>query len=255
MPKPGFIKSWRREMESDIWIMPPLYHRVWHYLLQSVSWEKNTFPTKNMFSIHLNPGQGLFSISQIVDGVSWVERSVKKQPNKKTILDILRWLEFQGMIARESNGSGTYISISNWCKYQSEEKPKVTESIPEGIPQGIPEGIHTKEVKEKKEGKEEKIKGKTGARFTPPSLEEVTAYCEERKNNIDPQYWIDSYAAKGWIVGKAKMIDWKAAIRTWEKNGYSTGNGKTKQTPKTFSQIRDENMKKAMREFAGEDTI
>ena len=59
-------------------------------------------------------------------------------------------------------------------------------------------------------------------RFTPPSLEEVQAYCDERKNNVDAQRFIDYYSANGWMVGKNKMKDWKAAVRTWENNGYST---------------------------------
>ena len=52
----------------------------------------------------------------------------------------------------------------------------------------------------------------------PPSLEEVTAYCNERHNKIDPQTFIDFYESKGWMVGKNKMKDWKACIRTWEKS-------------------------------------
>lgn len=52
----------------------------------------------------------------------------------------------------------------------------------------------------------------------PPTLEEVSAYCEERHNNIDPQVFIDFYESKGWMVGKNKMKDWKACIRTWEKS-------------------------------------
>ncbi len=52
----------------------------------------------------------------------------------------------------------------------------------------------------------------------PPTLEEVSAYCEERHNNIDPQVFIDFYESKGWYVGKNKMKDWKACIRTWEKS-------------------------------------
>jgi uncharacterized phage protein (TIGR02220 family) len=147
----GFIKSWRQELKSNIWEMPPLYHRVWHFLLQSVSWEKNVFPTGKMYGIHLNHGQQLFSIQGIVDGVSWKERNVTKKPNKKTILHILKWLEFQGMIARESNGNGTFISICNWCKYQSSNVLKVTQGTPQSIPQGTPQSIHTKEVKEVKE--------------------------------------------------------------------------------------------------------
>lgn len=54
-------------------------------------------------------------------------------------------------------------------------------------------------------------------RFTPPTVEEVAAYCGERNNRIDPQTFVDFYASKGWVVGKSKMKDWKAAIRTWEK--------------------------------------
>ena len=60
--------------------------------------------------------------------------------------------------------------------------------------------------------------------FTPPSIDEVSAYCTERNNGIDPQHFVDFYEAKGWIVGKNKMKDWKAAVRTWEGrqgNGYS----------------------------------
>ena len=53
-------------------------------------------------------------------------------------------------------------------------------------------------------------------RFTPPTLEEVTAYCQERNKGVDPQRWYDFYTAKGWMIGKNKMKDWKAAVRTWE---------------------------------------
>lgn len=54
--------------------------------------------------------------------------------------------------------------------------------------------------------------------FTPPTLEEVSDYCRERNNRIDPQRFIDHYTSNGWKVGKAAMKDWRAAVRTWEKN-------------------------------------
>ena len=53
-------------------------------------------------------------------------------------------------------------------------------------------------------------------RFVPPTVEEVRAYCEERKNGIDPQAFVDFYAMKNWLVGKNKMVDWRACVRTWE---------------------------------------
>lgn len=50
-----------------------------------------------------------------------------------------------------------------------------------------------------------------------PTLDMVREYCRERGNNIDPEQWYDFYQSKGWMVGKNKMKDWKAAVRTWEK--------------------------------------
>lgn len=55
-----------------------------------------------------------------------------------------------------------------------------------------------------------------GRRFVPPTIEEVTAYCNERNKGVNPSRWWDFYAGKGWMVGKNKMKDWKAAVRTWE---------------------------------------
>lgn len=58
-------------------------------------------------------------------------------------------------------------------------------------------------------------------RFVPPTLEEVTAYCLERGNALDPQRFIDFYSSKNWMVGKNKMADWKAAVRGWERSEHS----------------------------------
>lgn len=55
-------------------------------------------------------------------------------------------------------------------------------------------------------------------RFVPPTVEEVREYCNERKNTVDAEAFVDFYASKGWMVGKNKMKDWKAAVRTWEKS-------------------------------------
>lgn len=58
--------------------------------------------------------------------------------------------------------------------------------------------------------------------FCPPTLEEVQAYCKERNNNVDAQTFIDFYSAKNWMIGKSKMSDWKAAVRTWERRDKET---------------------------------
>ena len=61
---------------------------------------------------------------------------------------------------------------------------------------------------------------KTRKAFSPPSVDEVKAYCSERKNSVDAEKFVDYYSSNGWMVGKNKMKDWKAAVRTWEKNQY-----------------------------------
>jgi len=69
---------------------------------------------------------------------------------------------------------------------------------------------HLKTVKERKERE-----------IIPPKIELVTAYCIGRNNGIDPNNFIDHYEARGWMLGKTKMKDWQAAIRTWERNNYN----------------------------------
>ena len=56
------------------------------------------------------------------------------------------------------------------------------------------------------------------AEFEPPTFEEVDAYCMERGGAVDAKLWYDHYAANGWMVGNNPMKDWKASIRTWERN-------------------------------------
>ncbi len=54
-------------------------------------------------------------------------------------------------------------------------------------------------------------------RFSPPSAEEIEAYCEEKGFCIDAERFVDYYASIGWRVGKNPMKDWRAAVRTWVK--------------------------------------
>ena len=59
---------------------------------------------------------------------------------------------------------------------------------------------------------------KNNKRFTPPTIEEVRTYCKERENSVDPESFVNFYESKGWYVGKNKMKDWRAAVRTWERS-------------------------------------
>ena len=72
------------------------------------------------------------------------------------------------------------------------------------------------------------------ALFKKPTLDSVKYYCIERNNNIDAEAFLDFYESKDWKIGKNKMKDWKAAVRTWERR-----ETKTQSMGKLHSQINE----------------
>lgn len=64
----------------------------------------------------------------------------------------------------------------------------------------------------------ENIQKKKPRRFVSPTVEEVVAYARSIAFNFDGESFVDYYTAKGWLVGKSPMKDWRAAVRTWKKN-------------------------------------
>ena len=68
----------------------------------------------------------------------------------------------------------------------------------------------------------EKTKAKKNGRFHPPTITEIDEYALEIKANIDGNNFIDYYQARGWkLSGGNPMKDWKAAVRTWKRNGFN----------------------------------
>lgn len=83
----------------------------------------------------------------------------------------------------------------------------------EGVSTPLPRGVNTLKDKDKdKELDKDKKKAK-------PTLEEVRAYCAERRNKVDPAKFFHFYESKGWMVGKNPMKNWKSAVVTWESDG------------------------------------
>jgi hypothetical protein len=229
----GYIYDHRQELESNVWLMPPLYHRVWQWLKYSVNHSETRIPNRDGSFTTIFSGQRATSYRQIAKGVGYYEGKIWKEPNTKTIKSILDWLNKNKMISVWGNTEGTTITIANWELYQSNLIRGNTKRTTKGTPREHQvdtnnKGITNEELmiinngekithnctpKLKKEFELEFDKSK---RFTPPSLEDVRSYCLERKNNVNYQKFIDFYTSKGWYVGKNKMKDWKASIRNWE---------------------------------------
>lgn len=126
----GWIRDYRKEIDSDIWVMPPLYFKVWQYLKYMANHKNNTIPMTNGSKELIERGQHLTSLRTIAKGVSYYENRVYKEPNPKTIKKILEWLEKNNMIILE-HGSGnkqfTKITLVNYSIYQVDDNKQVTE--------------------------------------------------------------------------------------------------------------------------------
>jgi predicted phage replisome organizer len=110
-------------------------------------------------------------------------------------------------------GSETYWA--NQKRLQREQQKQLDWKMSNESPT-CPSKSIDKELDKDIDIKENNKKKTTTKVFVKPSLEEVKAYCEERKNGIDPEIFIAFYESKGWKVGKSPMKNWKAAMITWE---------------------------------------
>lgn len=106
------------------------------------------------------------------------------------------------------------------CEYLSQKLTDRLQSVVDKRRNSKPKGVSVTEstqskVKETKvnESKEKKTIRKA---FTAPLVDDIRNYCIERKNNVDCVKFFNFYTSKGWMVGKNKMKDWRAAVRTWE---------------------------------------
>lgn len=154
------------------------------------------------------------SLQYLADWTNSTRQGVMK--NLKSLLD-------KGLIEKKDIN----INGVKFCEYCTTELQGVYNKVYRGVQQsltgGVQQSLHNNiNIDNTNNNINNNISGK---RFKPPTVDEVKAYCIERQNNVDAERFIDYYTANGWKVGKNTMKDWKAAVRTWERNGYSA-NGK-----------------------------
>lgn len=145
-------------------------------------------------------GSVVTSIRRLCDRWGWSNSKVVK---------FLKTLENDSIIHVKSDTKKTVITIVNYSVYQGFVDEKTTQKRH----QNDAEATHKKKVKNNNKYNNNNIK-----RFTPPDCEQVSRYCQQRNNGIDPEEFVDYYTAKDWMMGNSKMQDWKAAVRNWERN-------------------------------------
>ena len=140
---------------------------------------------------------------------------------------ILKLLEQDKMITKMSDNTKTLITIENYEVFQGIDE-EVDNSLDNPLPNPTDNPVDNpldtnNNIKNDKNNIIYNNRAKKSTNFIPPTVEEVQAYCKERNNKVDAQVFVDFYESKGWLVGKNKMKDWKAAVRTWERNRKDSG--------------------------------
>lgn len=251
MADKGWIKTYRKIQDCWIWLDKEPFDKrsAWIDLLLTA----NHADKKILFNgelITIERGQILTSIRQLADKWKW---------SYDKVLRFLRLIESDGMIKKESDNFRTLLTIENYELYQdvpNADRTPISEQTSEpsseqaseqtsertservSDKQELKNNKNDKELKNVKNDKniyppispqgEEELEKPKRTKFVPPTYDEVDAYCVERNNDIDAQEFIDFYQSKGWMVGKNKMKDWKAAIRTWERGRQKKATDKPK---------------------------
>ncbi len=133
---------------------------------------------------------------------------------------IPKWNKHQSMIDKKE-----YDRLAQQKHREKAKLLALTESVNDDVND---KSLNVKDKNKEIRNKKTEERRKNNSKFKPPTLDEVTAYCKERNNSVDPQNFIDYYASQEWKKANGRPVsDWKACVRTWEKN-------KPKQEEKSF---------------------
>lgn len=164
-----------------------------------------------------------FDVSTIQNALEALERLNMVIPNG-SYLQIAGWSEHQNVEGMEKIREQNRIRKAAQRERDKEKQNVLSRDNHVTVTQS-----HATEKEEERDLEvDEDTPPPTPSRFTPPSVSHVREYCAERGNSIDPQEFVDFYSSKNWMVGKTKMADWKACVRTWERRRgeEQKGNGK-----------------------------
>lgn len=201
----GYIKLHRSIQDHWLWKKFPFSEgQAWIDLIMLANHEDKKIPYKGEIVI-CERGTVSRSISSLADRWKWSRDKTRR---------FLSLLENDGMVIVNATTNRTTITLVNYDNFQVSTTTDNATSR-----QRVRQRVDTNN--NDKNDKNILPKGNRGV-FTPPTIDEVKAYCFERGNKVDADRWYDFYSAKGWMIGKNKMKDWKAAVRTWEKDTKKT---------------------------------
>lgn len=198
----GWIKLNRQITEHWMWTAEPFSHgQAWIDLLLLANYEDKKMPYKGKIII-CKRGDVNISFSALAQRWKW---------HRTTVRRFLDTLASDGMVTINATTKRTIVTIVNYDKFQCNGTTDATTDVTNDA-QVMRQLAHITK-------KEKNIKNNNNV-FTPPTLEEITAYCRERNNNVDPKQFFDYFQTGNWIDSEGKPVrNWKQKLITWEKKG------------------------------------
>ena len=217
-----YIKVSRSMLDWE-WYSDINTSRLFIHMLLKANWKDGNFKGTTV-----PRGSFVSSIRKLADETSLTEREVRTAINH---------LNTTGEVTHKPTSKYSVFTVVNYDLYQSND----TQSVSQTTSERQSNDIQTTTIEE---GKKERRKedNNNAVRFTPPDVDTVRDYCIERNNSVDARAFIDFYSSKGWMIGKNKMKDWKAAVRTWERSRNNTVKDEKKTTGFNNFQGRDYDM-------------
>ena len=183
-------------------------------------------------------GQYLTSMVKLADKWMW---------SRPTVLKFLKLLENDKMITRLSDNTKTLITIENYSVFQDFVEDDLQPTLQPLLQPTLQECCNPLNNPLYTNNNDKNVKNDKNINnraFVKPTINEVEEYCNQRNKGVDAETFYDFYESKGWMVGKNKMKDWKAAVRTWEKSRCGSKPSNYKQTtnndlnPQITAQLR-----------------
>jgi hypothetical protein len=186
----GWIKLHRQFLNWE-WFNKSEAVHLFMYLLLKANHKNGTWQ-----GIDINKGQFITSYGKISSdtGISL-----------QTVRTLLKKFENTNEINTQTTNKYTVVTICKYADYQSEETEANTQLT------NNQQSTNKQLTTNKNDKKEKKL-------FIPPTFNDVLEYCMIEKMNVDINKFVNFYESKGWMVGKNKMKDWKAAVRNWNKS-------------------------------------
>ena len=201
-----WVKTWESILQWGWYTDVPTCHLFQHLIIKA-NWTPGTFMGRE-----IKAGQIPTSVGKL---------SAETGLSVQQIRTALEKLKKTGEITIEATNKYTIITVVNYGIYQgSGDSEQQTNNNQITNNQQTDNKQITNDQQQYKNTKNKEYKNKRNI-YRVPTLEEVTEYCKERQNNVDPQRFIDYYASQHWKKANGQpLADWKAAVRTWEKNNY-----------------------------------